>query len=234
MSVQCISNHILGCLPPASKIGETHLDRVSLNPGMVLQEPNEAIRHVYFVNRGLVSLLSISSDGEAVEVGITGREGMVGLPAVLGGFCPYRAVVQIGGDAMRMDTERVTEEFQRNGSFHDLVLEYTNVVLVQMAQNSICNCYHTLQEKLSRWLLIARHVTLSDKIHVTHDVIARLLGTRRASVTVSAGLLQRAGLIRMSRGEINIIDYTGLEATACECYGVMIDGLRSLGRTQPQ
>jgi CRP-like cAMP-binding protein len=108
----------------------------------------------------------------------------------------------------------------------DALLKYTNSFMIQLAQSSICNCFHTLQERLSRWLLLARDASQNDRLQVTHDLLARLLGTRRASVTVTAGLLQRTGLIRLSRGEIVIVDGAGLEAIACECYSIVREGVR--------
>jgi CRP-like cAMP-binding protein len=199
-----------------------------LPKGAVLYEPDENIEHVYFLNNALVSILSTSAEGATVEIGLVGQEGMVGVPAILGGVTPYRAVVQMGGDAFRIRGQRLCEEFQRNPFLRDLLLKYTNAFIIQIAQSSICNCYHTLQERLCRWLLVARDAVRSDVLILTHDVIARLLGTRRASVTVAAGLLQRAGLIRISRGQITILDAAGLEAMSCECYSILQEGVRRL------
>jgi CRP-like cAMP-binding protein len=199
-----------------------------LSKGAVLYEPDENIEHVYFLNNALVSILSTNAEGATVEIGLVGQEGMVGVPAILGGVTPYRAVVQMGGDAFRIRGQRLCEEFQRNPFLRDLLLKYTNAFIIQIAQSSICNCYHTLQERLCRWLLVARDAVRSDVLILTHDVIARLLGTRRASVTVAAGLLQRAGLIRISRGQITILDAAGLEAMSCECYSILQEGVRRL------
>jgi CRP-like cAMP-binding protein len=134
----------------------------------------------------------------------------------------------MGGSAFRMPSEQVCEEFRRNPFLRDLLLRYTNSFLVQISQSSICNCYHTLQERLCRWLLVAADALRSHNLLLTHDVIARLLGTRRASVTVAAGLMQRAGLIKMSRGRITILDRAGLEAMSCECYGILCHHVRRL------
>jgi CRP-like cAMP-binding protein len=183
---------------------------------------------VYFLNNALVSLVSTNAEGSAIEIGMVGNEGMVGVPAILGGVTPYRAVVQMSGDGFRIRGQQLYEEFRRNPFLRDLLLKYTNAFLVQIAQSSICNCYHTLQERLCRWLLVARDAVRSDELSLTHDVIARLLGTRRASVTVAAGLLQRAGLIKISRGRITILDRNGLEEMACECYGILRDGIRGV------
>jgi CRP-like cAMP-binding protein len=195
---------------------------------MVLYEPDEAIEHVYFLSGALVSIISMNAEGATVEIGLVGHEGMVGVPAILGGVAPYRAIVQMGGDAHRIRGRKIYEEFRKNPFLRDLLLRYTNAFLIQIAQSSICNCYHTLQERFCRWLLVARDASRGDVIVMTHDVIARLLGTRRASVTVAAGLLQRAGLIKINRGHITIVDARGLENTACECYGILRDGVRRL------
>ena len=193
---------------------------------MVLYEPDEDIQHVYFLSNALVSIISMNSEGATVEIGLVGSEGMVGVPAILGGVAPYRAIVQMGGDAFRINSRRIHEEFRRNPFLRDLLLKYTNAFLIQIAQSSICNCYHTLQERLCRWLLVARDAVRSDVLFLTHDLVARLLATRRASVTVVAGLLQRAGLIKIRRGQIEILDPQGLAAMSCECYSIVRNGVR--------
>jgi len=221
-------NKILAALPIDSRGWVEMLEPIELSKGAVLYEPDEKIEHVYFLNNALVSIVTMNSEGATVEIGLVGREGMVGVPAILGGVTPYRAVVQMGGDAFRIRGQRLCEEFRRNPFLRDLLLKYTNAFIVQIAQSSICNCYHTLQERLCRWLLVARDAVQSDVLVLTHDVIARLLGTRRASVTVAAGLLQRANLIKISRGQLTIVDPVGLESMACECYRILSDELRRL------
>jgi CRP-like cAMP-binding protein len=221
-------NRILAALPRSSCDWLQTLESVTLRPGMVLYEADETIEHVYFLSGALVSIVSMNADGGTVEIGLVGNEGIVGVPAILGGVAPYRAIVQVGGNALSIHSERICTEFKRDPFLRDLLLKYTNAFLIQVAQSSICNCYHTLQERLSRWLLVARDAVGSDLLLLTHDVIASLLGTRRASVTVAAGLMQRAGLIRMSRGQITILDPCGLEAMTCECYGILRDYVRRM------
>jgi CRP-like cAMP-binding protein len=221
-------NKILASLPTTSQHWLDTLELVKLPMGTVLYEPDEKIEHVYFLNNALVSIVTMNAEGSTVQIGLVGNEGMVGVPAILGGITPYRAVVQMGGDAFRISGKNLCDEFRQNPFLRDLLLKYTNAFIIQIAQSSICNCYHTLQERLCRWLLVARDAVRSDVLVLTHDVIARLLGTRRASVTVAAGLLQRAGLIKISRGQITILDPSGLEAMSCECYGVLRDGIRRL------
>jgi len=226
-SMKTKMNRILASLPTTSQNWlEKNLQPVKLPTGTVLSEPDEHIEHVYFLNNALVSILCLNSDGGSVEIGLVGREGVVGVPAILGGVTPYRAVVQVGGDAFRIQGKDLRDEFRRNPFLRDLLLKYTNAFIYQVAQSSVCNCYHTLQERLCRWLLVARDAVRDDVLVLTHDVIARLLGTRRAGVTVAAGLLQRAGLIQCSRGQIRILDPAGLEAASCECYRILRDSLR--------
>jgi CRP-like cAMP-binding protein len=227
------ANRILAALPKSSGEWLRTLEPVTLRQGMVLYEPDQIIDHVYFLSQGLVSIISMNAEGSTVEIGLVGNEGIVGVPAILGGVTPYRAIVQVSGNAFRTRGETIYSEFRRDPLLRDLLLKYTNAFLIQIAQSSICNCYHTLQERLSRWLLVARDGVGSDILLITHDVIARLLATRRASVTVAAGLMQRAGLIRMSRGQITILDAQGLEAMTCECYGILRSQIRRLQPSRP-
>ena len=222
------ANTILASLPTNSRAWLQTLEPVELRTGAVLYEPDATIEHVYFLNNALVSIVSMNSEGSTVEIGLIGHEGMVGVPAILGGVSPYRAVVQMGGDAYRIRSQRLYEDVRRNPFLRDLLLKYTNTFLTQIAQSTICNCYHTLQERLCRWFLVARDAVGSNVLIMTHDVIARLLGTRRASITVTAGLLQRAGLIKINRGQITILDPVGLEEMSCECYSILRDGVRRL------
>ena len=224
-------NRILRAVPPSYRHEFGRLEAVVLHTGTVLQEADHEIDHVYFPSRGLVSLLSLDTDGASIEIGLIGSEGMVGVPVILGGISPHRAVVQMSGAALRMPSRLIVEQFHRNEHVNSLLLRYTNALMVQIGQHSICNCYHTIQERFCRWLLLARDGARSNTLHLTHDLVARLIGTRRASVTVAAGLLQRSGLIRMARGQIHILDDAGLESAACECYAIIRDSLQPLAPT---
>jgi CRP-like cAMP-binding protein len=222
-------NTLLNLLPEKSRRALPPLEAVSLQSGMVLYEPDETIEYVYFPESALVSILSLGPDGSSIEVGLIGRDGMVGLPALLGGITPYKAVVQTSGDAIRMKCGRLNgDEYSDNKAFQTLLLKYTNSFLIQSTQSSLCNCYHSLQERICRWLMVARDAARTDTLRVTHDTIARLLGTRRASVTVVVGLLQKAGLVRLSRGQITILDPVDLAGMCCECYVILKDGVRQL------
>src|SRR5437773_5044377 len=147
-------NKILASLPRSSHEWLRALEPVDLPAGTVLYEPDEKIEHVYFLSNALVSIVSMNSEGSTVEIGLIGYEGMVGVPAILGGVTPYRAIVQMGGDAFRIRGQRLYEEFRRNQFLRDLLLKYTNAFLIQIAQSSICNCYHALQERVCRWPLV--------------------------------------------------------------------------------
>jgi CRP-like cAMP-binding protein len=225
-------NTLLMLLPPKSRRALPPLEEVMLKAGTVLYEPDEEIEYVFFPDDALISIQSLGPDGSTLEICMVGREGMVGVQAILGGRTPYRALVQTGGRAFRMRCGRLNEGGNNaNKAFQTLLLKYTNVFLVQVAQSSLCNCYHPLQERICRWLLMASDATGAMTLQVTHDTIAQLLGTRRASVTGTVGLLQKAGLIRVSRGQITIIDPSGLREMCCECYLILKDGVRQLATT---
>jgi CRP-like cAMP-binding protein len=222
------NNLILASLSQSNRAKLPPLERVILRQGTVLSEPDLEIEYVYFLDDVLVSILSLNQEGGTLEIGLVGYEGVIGISAILGGVSPYRAVVQKTGRAFRMKRCHIEDEFRRNPALQQLLLRYTNALLTQIAQYSICNCYHTLQERFCRWLLVARDCARSDTLPMTQEWIARLLGVRRASVTVAAGLLQKAGLIRTGRGEIVIIDPAGLQSLACECYSVLQKSLHRL------
>jgi len=226
MKSTAIANTILSSLPQSSSRWLESLEQVNLQAGAVLQEPDEEIKHVYFLEGAIVSIVSLSSEGASIQIGMVGYEGMVGVPAILGGVSPHRAVVHISGSAWRSSWRNLSAEFRKNPALQGLLLKYANTFLIQVAQSSVCNCYHPLQERLCRWLLIARDAARSETFQITHELVARLLGTRRASITVAAGLLQRAGLIKTGRGEIRILDRKGLEEMSCECYAVVRESVR--------
>ncbi|MFB2768003.1 Crp/Fnr family transcriptional regulator [Pelatocladus sp. BLCC-F211] len=197
-----------------------HLEEVPLSLGQVLYEAGENIKHVYFPNRAMVSLIAVLEDGSTTEVGMVGSNGVVGYPAFLGGdLTTTRTIVQVAGTAMKIDTKVLKREFIRGGVLQRRLLLYTQALLTQISQTAACNRHHSLEARLARWLLTAQDHTASDTIQITQEFIAELLGTRRSGVTVAAGLLQQAGIIRYSRGRITILNRLALEATACECYG---------------
>jgi CRP-like cAMP-binding protein len=217
-------NRILASLPRAEYQSiAPHLERVHLPQGKVLYEVGDPVGRAYFVTRGMVSLLSITEDGGTTEVAMVGKEGLVGIPIVLRvPVTPYRSMVQIPGDALSIRAEPLRAEFARSARFQDLLLKYTHALLTQVSQSAVCNRFHTVEARLSRWLLVTRDRVDSDSFQLTHEFISHMLGTPRTVVTVAANKLQDAGLIRYKRGRITIINLEGLEDAACECYGVVI------------
>lgn len=218
-----IKNRLLAALP-ASEYQRLapQLELVELSRDQVLYAEGELISHVYFLNQGLVSLVSIMENGSIVEVGLVAKEGMVGMPVCWGGnTTTTSAMVQIPGNAMKMKAELLKTEFDRGGSLQRLLLRYTQALYTQVSQSAACNRLHTLEERLARWLLTIHDRMQSDTFPLTQEFISHMLGTRRSGVTEAASTLQQAGMIRYTRGKITILDQENLESTACECYGVI-------------
>lgn len=194
-------------------------ERVHLSQGQVLYEIGDTVRYAYFLTGGVVSLLSVTEDGGTIEVAMVGSEGMIGIPALLGmNDAPYRVMVQIHANAVRIRAEKLVEEFGRGGRFQDLLLRYIHTLITQITQSAVCNRFHTVEERLCRWLLVISDRVSSDEFRLTQEFIAHMLGVPRTSVTMIAGGLRRGALISYRRGKINILDRRGLEAAACECH----------------
>ena len=194
---------------------------VWLNFGDVLQE-TEPIRHVYFPVDCLVSLFAPLSDRLAVEIGVVGREGMVGVSLALGvRTSSVQALVQGSGRALEMTASAFEREFRSNRALQTGVHRYIHMLMGQVTQTAACNAFHAIEARCARWLLVTRDGMQSDRVELTHEFLARMLGVRRVGVTVAAGNLQRQGLIAYSRGHVDILDAKRLEESACECYGVV-------------
>ncbi|MGF1461061.1 MAG: Crp/Fnr family transcriptional regulator [Leptolyngbyaceae cyanobacterium] len=214
------TNSILAVMPREefNRI-EPGLQRSSFARGEILFEPGEVIKQVYFPATGMVSLVSIMSNGKVNEIGIIGREGMIGLPAILGGRAAhYQAIVQIPGDLYTIDASMIQKEFCHMQSLHDMLLRYSQALLAQVSQTAVANAQCTIDARLAQWLLIVHNSIQSDHLPLTHEFIAEMLGTRRTSVTTAAKSLQQAGIIRYSRGKIVILSRQKLEERACECF----------------
>lgn len=225
-------NQILAALPVSEYRRITpHLKQINLISGEILLEPNEPIQKVYFPQTAMISLVSIMMDGSTTEIGLIGNEGVIGLPALLGGkSTTSRTIVQVSGMALEVSVDNIFQEFQRGEGLHKLILLYTQAFLTQVSQSAACNRQHNIEERLARWLLSVQDCILQDELPLTQEFIANMLGTRRSGVTVAAGILQQAGIIRYSRGRIIILDQEGLENTACECYHlIQTEFLRLLG-----
>lgn len=218
-----MANKLLAALPHTEyERLRSGLESVKLVAKSVLCQLGDRIAHAYFPNNCVVSLLAVVESGKALEVGLVGNEGMVGIPLALGtDVSPVRAVVQETGMAMRIKSSRFDQEFNRNPSLRRALLRYTHTLMAQTAQTAVCSRFHQLEARLARLLLMTRDRIQSDVFHLTHEVLAQMLGVRRVGVTQAAGALQRRKLITYSRGKISILDGNGLEAAACLCYQVV-------------
>lgn len=200
------------------------LEPVTMTFGEVLYEPGETINHVYFPGDSLVSLLTLADGHLALEVGLIGREGMVGIPLVLGqNLSSVRALVQGTGTAMRMPSAQFLKEFRRSLPLQQELYRYTYTLMAQISQTAACNRFHVVETRLARWLLMTHDRVKSDQFHMTHEFLGHMLGVRRVGVTKAAHALQQRKLISYSRGDITVLDRRGLEAAACECYEVVKD-----------
>lgn len=201
-----------------------HLESVSLALGEVIYESGGRQSYIYFPTTAIISLLYLMENGSSAEMGVAGNDGLVGIALFMGGdTVPNRAVVQSAGDALRMKTKVLQEEFARGGTFQRLLLRYTQALMTQMSQTAVCNRLHTVEQQLCRWLLLSRDRLNTDELVMTQELIANMLGVRREGVTHAAQRLQETGLISYARGRIKIRDRRGLEAAVCECYGVVRD-----------
>ena len=195
------------------------LTRVTLGLGDVLYESGERIRAVYFPGRSVVSLLTVVDDHNALEVGLVGPEGMVGIPLALGvANSPVRALVQAGGGAMRMSAASFSKALAASPPLQRGVHRYTHGLIAQITQTAACNRFHMVEARLARWLLMTRDRVGSGQFRLTHEFLAHMLGVRRVGVTQAASALQRQALIEYRRGNIQILDDAELEAAACSCY----------------
>ena len=199
-----------------------NLEVVTLKLGEVLYESGERMDYVYFPTTAIISLLYIMENGATAEIGVVGNDGLVGIAIFMGGdTTPNRAVVQSAGRTLKIRSENMKEEFTRGGRFHNLCLRYTQALITQISQTAVCNRLHSLDQQLCRWLLLSHDRLPSDRLIMTQDLIANMLGVRREGVTHAAKRLQTAGYISYVRGDMSIIDREGLESCVCECYQVV-------------
>jgi CRP-like cAMP-binding protein len=215
-------NHILKGLPPReSRLLAPHLKPVMLAKDAVLYEAGERIRQVYFPEEAMVSCLLGTADGESIEVCVVGNEGIVGITSLFENVTAFHAVVQIPGRAYAVSCDFLQTEFGRCDVVHRILLRYTNTLLLQLSQTAVCNKFHSVEERFCRWLLTAQDKTTINSVPMTHDALARVLGTRRASISGAAAAFQRDGAIRYERGTISILNRKRLEEGTCECYEVI-------------
>lgn len=213
-------NGLLAALPPkAYQALLPGLAPVTLVFGDVLYQPGATIPDVYFPGRSVVSLLTVVDGHEALEVGLVGREGMVGIPLALGiDVSPVRALVQGAGSALQMNAGRFRKALDASPPLQHGLHRYAHELMAQITQTAACNRFHMVDARLARWLLMTRDRLCSGEFHLTHEFLAHMLGVRRVGVTEAASGLQQRGLIGYSRGNIRILDHAGLEAASCSCY----------------
>jgi len=216
-------NHILDALPAEERERLfPHLTLVKMPLGMILYEAGEALRHIYFPTDSIVSLLYVMKDGASAEIAVVGNEGAIGVSLFMGGeTTPSRGIVQSAGSAYRLSGRRLKLEFERHGQLLHVLLRYTQSLITQMAQTAVCNRHHSIDQQLCRWLLLSLDRLPSNRLNMTQELIANMLGVRREGVTGAAGKLQDLGVIHYSRGRITVLDRPKLEQLSCECYAVV-------------
>ena len=216
-------NLLLAALPEPDLVRLAPLlESVQVDVGEVLCEPGDPVHSIYFPHDSLVSLLGVAEGRMTLEVGLVGREGMLGATVALGHeVAQVRAVVQRAGSASRMDSFQFRTEFARSPSLQRVLYRYTDTLLAQAIQIAVCSRFHVLEARLARSLLITRDRLQSEKFHLTHEFLAHALGVRRVGVTKAASALQQQGLIIYSRGNIEILDVSGLVAASCKCYEIV-------------
>jgi CRP-like cAMP-binding protein len=212
-------NHLLNALPDTEwERVSAHFVGVDMPLGHVVYKSGARLSHVYFPTTSIVSLRYVMEDGASAEIAIVGSEGLVGVALFMGGeTTPSRAVVQSAGWAYRLDAAALKDEFGRAGPVERLFLRYTQAPITQMAQTAVCNRHHLIDQQLCRWLLLSMDRLPTKELKITQELIANMLGVRRAGVTAAAMKLQDAGLIRYSHGHIEVLDRPGLERRVCEC-----------------
>jgi CRP-like cAMP-binding protein len=216
-------NHLLAALPTGEfERVAPHLELVPMPLGEMLYEPGGQLQHAYFPTTAIVSLQYVMESGASAETAGVGNEGVVGISLFMGGdTTSSSAVVQTAGHAYRLNRRLLKQEFDRAGLMQRLLLRYTQGLLTQVTQTAACNRHHSIEQRLCRWLLLTLDRVPSPEFIVTHEMVASMLGVRREGITEAAGKLQHAGFIRYRRGHITVLDRSGLETRACECYAVV-------------
>jgi len=218
-------NHLLAALPSqAYDRLSPHLEKITFGLGEVVYESGAHMQYVYFPTTSHISLLYTMIDGSTAEMGLVGKEGVVGIALFMGGeTAPNRAMVQGGGVAFRMKSKAMLDEFKRGGEFQQLLLRYTQALITQISQTAVCNRLHSVEQHLCRWLLMTHDLAQSDELQMTHEFISNILGVRREGVTMAARRLRDMKMISYVRGHITIVSRRQLLAHVCECYQVVKD-----------
>jgi CRP-like cAMP-binding protein len=215
-----VQNHLIELLPRKARLPLLAIcEPVELVMAQVLSEVGMSTRYVYFPTEGFISLVTPIKGKPMLEVGLVGREGMLGTQIALGvGAAPLHALVQGSGAAWRIGAVAFRRELARNAALQRGLNRYVYVLMIQLASAASCLRFHQIEPRLARWLLMTQDRAHSDSFHITHEFLAYMLGVRRVGVTTAASVLQRAGLIRYQRGEIQVLNRRRLEAAACSCY----------------
>lgn len=223
-------NHLVGALPEAEfERLVSHLELVPMPLGEILYQPDEQLQHAYFPTTSIVSLHYVMGSGASAEAAGVGNEGVVGISLFMGGnTTPSSAVVQTGGHGYRLPVTSLLQEFNRGEVLQRLLLRYTQALVVQMIQTAACNRHHSIEQQLCRWLLSTLDRLVSNELVMTQELVASMLGVRRESITEAAGNLQRAGFLSYRRGQIRVVERSGLESHACECYAAVKKEIRRL------
>ena len=218
-----IHNQILQSLPPNEReIVFDNLEFVRLSTHQVLHETGDTLKSGYFCDTGMISILSVFSDGKSVEVGLVGKEGFLGLPLIAGfRTAGTRATAQIEGTAFRVDSDKLAVILRQCPTLERKLQQFSQIMTMEVTQIAACNRLHEVEERLGRWLLMCADRVDTSSLPLTQELLAQMLGTRRSSVTVAAGILQKAGLINYTRGHVSIVNRSKLESAACECYELM-------------
>lgn len=229
------SNFILAALPPMYYQQQLfqHLQPCLFHTSSNLFDSRDKVEYVYFPKNGLISLVIDAKDGVNVEVGVVGREGAIGIGEVLTGIkMVTRAQVQMAGSGWRLPADIARQNYKSGGVFQDVILRYQQSLATQAAHGALCNRRHSIEQRLSRWLLMAHDRIQGDTLELTHEFLANMLGTRRAAVSITANHLRSEGLIEYSRGSLSIVNREGLEKVACECYAPLREQFDLLYRQQ--
>ncbi len=225
-----VRNRLLRALPADEfTVLSKHLTMVKLELGETLHRHGDVIDQVYFPETGFISALTVLSDGQPLEIGLIGSEGVAGFSVALGGDTSYaETMCQTGGDAYRLPAPALKAAFESGSALRSLLLRYALIFQIQVSQTAACNAHHALEQRLARWLLSAHDRSGVPQLSLTQDLIAVMLGVRRATVSIAASTLQKAGVIRYQHGKITILDRAGLEDVACECHEAVNSEYRRL------
>ena len=216
-------NQLLRALPPEDFEQLTpHLEKLDLPLGKTLSRSNEPIEYLYFPDDAMISVVAMTAEGQSVEVGVAGFEGVAGFDVLLGvDSTPNESMIQLPGSGTRIKTAQAREEFRRGGAFQAMILRYIHTFMTQISQTALCNRLHSTEQRLSRWLLMCHDRAESDKLNLTQEFLSIMLGAHRPSITTSALVLQSSGFINYRRGRITILDREGLEDFTCNCYHIV-------------